>query len=88
MTKTTITNEDNPDAELLTMIARHTELWVEWDSRAQDHEDGPRGKGAAMRPMRSRSRTSHLGCARKHGVRSGGGKAPTNGCARGLHVCV
>jgi hypothetical protein len=30
---------------------------------------------------------SHLGCARTHGARSGGGKALTNGCPLGLRVC-
>ena len=58
-----------------------------WGRRARGHPVHAR-RGAAMRPMRSRSRRSHFGCARKHGVRSGGGKAPTNGCPRGLHVCV
>ena len=47
-----------------------------------------RRRGAAMRPMRFRSRRSHFGFARRHGARSAGGKAPTNGCPRGLHVCV
>ena len=47
-----------------------------------------RRRGVAMRPMRFRSRRSHFGFARRHGARSAGGKAPTNGCPRGLHVCV
>ena len=41
-TRTTITNKDNPDAELLAMIQRHETLWSEWECLAQEHEDDPR----------------------------------------------
>ena len=33
-------DEDNPDAALLAMIARHDELWAEWDRLTQDHDPG------------------------------------------------
>src|SRR6266849_1431782 len=47
-----------------------------------------RRRVSVTRPMRSRSRTSPSDCGTALGAPSNGGRAPMNGCARGLRVCV
>src|SRR5216684_1948108 len=58
-----------------------------YGSQACGRAGRPR-RGAATRPIRPRSRTSRFPCVRERGARSNGGKAPMNGCPRGLLGCA